>query len=72
MIKIEQVLISMNGAAVLVTGSLEIQSIRTELKFSLIEEDLYAAANADGRASWENIDLVTVAKTKLDLDCTLA
>lgn len=71
MIKIEQVLISMNGPTVLVTGSLEIQSIRTELKFSLIEEDLYAAAHADGRPSWENCDLATVAKSKLNLDCIL-
>lgn len=71
MIKIEQALISMNGPIVLLTGSLEIQSIRTEFKFSLREDDLYAAANADGRASWENVDLVTVAKTKLNLDCTL-
>jgi hypothetical protein len=39
--------------------------------FTLNEADLYAAASADGRDSWENEDVVAVAKSKLDVDVEL-
>lgn len=61
----------MTGPTVLVSAKLQIQESSVDVQFTLLESDLYDAANADGRASWENVDLVTVAKTKLDLDCTL-
>lgn len=69
--KITSALVSMAGPTVLVSAKLQIQESSVDLQFTLLESDLYDAANADGRASWENVDLVTVAKTKLDLDCTL-
>lgn len=69
--KITSALVSMAGPTVLVSAKLQIQEFTTDIQFTLLEVDLYAAANADGRASWENVDLVTVAKTKLNLDCTL-
>lgn len=69
--KITAALVSMAGPTVLVSAKLQIQEFTTDIQFTLLEVDLYAAANADGRASWENVDLVTVAKTKLNLDCTL-
>jgi len=69
--KITSALVSMTGPTVLVSAKLQIQEFTTDIQFTLLEVDLYAAANADGRASWENVDLVTVAKTKLNLDCTL-
>lgn len=69
--KITSALVSMAGPTVLVSAKLQIQESSVDVQFTLLESDLYDAANADGRASWENVDLVTVAKTKLDLDCTL-
>lgn len=69
--KITSALVSMTGPTVLVSAKLQIQESSVDVQFTLLESDLYDAANADGRASWENVDLVTVAKTKLDLDCTL-
>jgi hypothetical protein len=69
--KITSALVSMTGPTVLVSAKLQIQDSSIDLQFTLLESDLYAAANAAGRMSWENFDLVTVAKTKLDLDCTL-
>jgi hypothetical protein len=69
--KITSALVSVSGPTVLVSAKLQIQDSSTEIQFTLLELDLYAAANAAGRESWENIDLVTVAKNKLNLDCTL-
>ena len=69
--KITSALVIMAGPTVLVSAKLQIQESSVDVQFTLLESDLYHAANADGRASWENVDLVTVAKTKLNLDCTL-
>lgn len=42
-----------------------------QVDFTLNEADLYAAAQVDGRNSWENEDVVAVAKEKLNVDVEL-
>ena len=70
--KIISALVSMDGPTVLVSAKLQIQDSSVDVQFTLLESDLYAAAAADRRASWENFDLVTVAKEKLNLECTIS
>lgn len=50
---------------------LEIQGKDFPVEFQLLEQDIYAKASADGRDSWENLDLIAVAKDKLGLDVSL-
>ena len=67
--KIKEIVISLVSPLVTVKCVLQIQDKFTELSFTLLESDLYDAALKDGRASWENCDVVSVAKERLNLDC---
>lgn len=50
---------------------LEIQGKDFPVEFQLLEQDIYTEASNDGRESWENNDLIAVAKQKLNLDVSL-
>lgn len=42
-----------------------------QVDFTLNESDLYDSASAAGRDSWENEDVISVAKKKLNVDVEL-
>lgn len=67
--RIQEIVVSLVSPLVTVKCVLQIQDKCTDLSFTLIESDLYDAALEQGRASWENCDVVSVAKEKLNLDC---
>ena len=50
---------------------LDIQGKEFPVEFQLVEFDIYSKAAADGRGSWENSDLIAVAKEKLNLDVSI-
>lgn len=50
---------------------LDIQGKEFPVEFQLLESDIYAKAAAGDRDSWENGDLIAVAKDKLNLDVSI-
>lgn len=51
--------------------AIEVQGSVFPVAFTLKESDIYTKAAADGRDSWENGDLIAVAKDKLNLDVSI-
>lgn len=50
---------------------IEVQGSVFPVAFTLKESDIYAKAADEGRDSWENSDLIAVAKDKLNLDVSI-
>lgn len=68
--KLTEMTLDMRSGTVACRCQFTIQTVY-QVDFTLNEADLYAAASADGRDSWENEDVVAVAKSKLDVDVEL-
>lgn len=47
---------------------LGVQGVEHPVTFTLEESELYKAAAGDKRSSWDNQDIIAVAKQKLGLD----
>jgi len=60
--------INIERQAVFCRCLLNVQGIEHPITFTLFESDLYAAAAADSRDSWDNVDVVSVAQDKLGLE----
>lgn len=60
--------ISLEKQTVFCRCLLNVQGIEHPITFTLLESDLYAAATADDRDSWDNVDVVSVAQDKLGLE----
>lgn len=63
--KLKVIEIDIPGGTVKCHCKLEIQGVEYPAAFVLLESDIYAKAFSNGRDSWENSDLIDVAKDKL-------
>lgn len=68
--KLTEMTLDLRAGTVLCRCTFTIQAVY-QVDFTLNEADLYAAAEVDGRDSWENEDVVSVAKAKLNVDVEL-
>jgi hypothetical protein len=69
--KLDSIVINSNSGQVECGCSLNVQNNDFPVRFVLQESDLYNNAAANGNTSWENEDIVAVAKAQLNLDITL-
>jgi hypothetical protein len=69
--KLIELTISLERQTVFVRCLYNVQGVEHPIAFSLKEPDLYAAAVARGESSWENEDVVLVAKNKLMIEVEL-
>lgn len=69
--KLDSIVIHSNSGQVECGCSLSIQNADFPVKFVLRESDLYANAAAGGNSSWDNQDIVEVAKAQLNIDIEL-
>lgn len=69
--KLKVIEIDVISGAVKCRCMLDIQGKEFPVEFQLIESDIYDRAADDNRDSWENSDLVAVAKDKLNLDVSI-
>lgn len=68
--KLNEMTLDLRAGTVLCRCSFTIQEVY-QVSFTLLEADLYASASAAGRDSWENEDVISVAKEKLNVDVEL-
>jgi hypothetical protein len=69
--KLKVIEIDVTSGVVKCRCMLDIQGKEFPVEFQLLEYDIYAKAAAGDRDSWENSDLVAVAKEKLNLDVSI-
>lgn len=68
--KLTEITLDLRAGTVLCRCTFTIQAVY-QVDFTLNEADLYAAAQVDGRDSWDNEDVISVAKEKLNVDVEL-
>jgi hypothetical protein len=69
--KLTEMTIDLRSGTVACRCQFAVQNTAYQIDFTLAESDLYGAAADEARDSWENDDVVSVAKAKLGIDVEL-
>lgn len=69
--KLNEITINLHSGDVLCKCQFVLQSVTYQVSFTLSEADLYESASENGRESWDNPDVVLVAKNKLMIEVEL-
>lgn len=66
--KIIELIVNLEKQTVLAKCLYNVQDVEHPIQFILKEQDLYSVAGQSGKDSWDNEDVISLAKTQLGID----